>query len=47
VRFLADILGLPPSSVRLVKGASSRYKTVEIDGLTQQEIDHLLEGPVP
>jgi uncharacterized protein len=31
VAYLAEVLGLPKSKITLLKGAGSRYKTVEID----------------
>ncbi len=37
VRFLARRLGVPPSAVTLVQGASSRHKTVAVAGLTLDE----------
>jgi hypothetical protein len=33
VRFLADVLGVPPSAVRIAGGHTARRKRVEIDGL--------------
>lgn len=38
VRFLADHLGVPRRCVRIVGGASSRLKVVEIDGLESVEL---------
>src|SRR5262249_6009862 len=34
ITFLADRLGVPRASVRLVTGAASRRKGLEIDGIT-------------
>ena len=31
IRFLAETVGVPRSSVRILKGGASRHKTVEID----------------
>lgn len=31
--YLADILGVAPSAVRVLKGSSARFKTIEVDGL--------------
>ena len=38
VRLLADSLGVPLRSVRVVSGATSRAKTVEIDGTTESAV---------
>lgn len=38
VRVLADALGLSQRSVRVVAGATSRAKTVEIDGTTEDAV---------
>ena len=37
VALLAERLGLPKSALRVARGASSRRKTIEIDGLTAEE----------
>lgn len=38
VRFLAETLGLPRRAVRVVAGLASRQKTVEVDGLTPEDL---------
>lgn len=38
VRVLADALGVSQRSVRVVAGATSRAKTVEIDGTTEDAV---------
>jgi uncharacterized protein (TIGR00251 family) len=38
VRLLAESLKVPERSVRVVAGATSRAKTVEIDGTTADEV---------
>ncbi|HWG77257.1 MAG TPA: DUF167 domain-containing protein [Steroidobacteraceae bacterium] len=40
--FVASRLGLRPRDIRLVAGAASRHKVLEIDGRTAQQIEHLL-----
>jgi uncharacterized protein len=43
VRLLAERLGLPPSGVSLVSGATSRDKVVELRGLDEAEVVRRLE----
>ena len=38
VKLLAKQLGITPSSVTVVRGATARNKTIEIDGLSDDEI---------
>lgn len=38
VAFLAGRLGVPKSRVRLVHGSSSRYKLVEVESMSAQEV---------
>lgn len=40
--WLAERCGVPRRQVRIVRGATSRQKTVEIDGLTVAEVRRLL-----
>jgi uncharacterized protein len=44
VRYFAALAGVPRSRVRLVLGATSRTKVVEIEGISPQEMERLLEG---
>ena len=37
-RFLARLLGVPPSSVQLVRGAAAREKLVRVAGLRAPEV---------
>jgi uncharacterized protein len=37
-RFLAKVLGLPRSSVELLRGATSREKLVRVRGLSPEEV---------
>lgn len=42
VRLLAEALGVTQGSVRVVGGATSRAKTVEIDGTTEDAVRRLV-----
>jgi uncharacterized protein (TIGR00251 family) len=42
VRFLADLLDVPRAAVRIVTGATSRTKTIEVDGVTPRDIAALV-----
>ena len=42
VRFFAELCGVPRSRVRIVTGATSRRKLVEIDGVEQAELESKL-----
>lgn len=44
IEFIADQLGIPKSRVRLVAGASSRRKTVEIEGVDEATVLAALNG---
>ena len=39
---MAEALGLKPRQVSVVKGAASRSKTIEVDGLTPAEVNERL-----
>jgi uncharacterized protein (TIGR00251 family) len=39
VRFLAELAGVPRSRVRIVMGLTSRLKVVEIEGVTEAELE--------
>lgn len=43
VRFFAELAGVPRSRVRIVQGATSRMKVVEIEGVAEEEL-RLPEG---
>ena len=45
IRFLADRFDVARSRVRIVSGASSRLKIVEIEGLAQAEAEARLLNP--
>jgi uncharacterized protein (TIGR00251 family) len=47
VGVLAAALGLPRQAVRIVSGAASRNKTIEILGATQEQVRALLPGNMP
>ena len=40
---IAERLGVPKGRVRITRGASSRGKTIEVDGLTQEQVEALLK----
>jgi uncharacterized protein len=42
IRFLAELAGVPRSQVKIVSGASSRLKAVQIDGAAQEELERRL-----
>jgi uncharacterized protein (TIGR00251 family) len=42
VRFIAELAGVPRSRVRIVKGLTSRLKVVEIEGVTQEDLERRL-----
>jgi uncharacterized protein (TIGR00251 family) len=44
VRFLAGVLGVPRSSVRIVQGETSRNKVVEVDGLSLSDVEQRLRA---
>ena len=39
LRFLAEVARVPRASVRLVAGAAGRTKIVEVEGVTQAELE--------
>jgi uncharacterized protein (TIGR00251 family) len=45
IAFLARCLDVPPSRVAIVGGSSARYKTLQVEGLTEEEALHRLETP--
>lgn len=42
VRWFAELSGVPRSRVRIVSGGTGRLKTVEVDGLEQEELERRL-----
>ena len=46
VRFFAGLAGVARSRVRIVTGATSRTKVVEVEGMVQEELDRMVEGAV-
>jgi uncharacterized protein len=42
VRFFAELAGVPKSRVRIVSGATSRLKLVDIEGVAQDALEKLL-----
>ena len=43
VRFFAELAGVPRSRVRIVMGLTSRLKVVEIEGVTQEDLERRLK----
>ena len=39
LKLLAGILGVPPSSIAIVRGARSRRKLLTVEGLSQHQLD--------
>jgi uncharacterized protein len=46
-RFLSKLLGVPRSNVTIIRGASSRDKTVLLSGATQAETHEALAAHLP
>jgi uncharacterized protein (TIGR00251 family) len=46
VRFFAELTGVPRARVRIVTGAASRMKIVEVEGITQETLIDLT-GLIP
>jgi uncharacterized protein (TIGR00251 family) len=44
VRFFAEWAGVPRARVRIVTGQTSRTKIVDIEGLSQEELEKRLAG---
>jgi len=44
---LARVLGVPPSSIRVIRGLQARNKVVEIAGLGEAEIQSRLQSQAP
>lgn len=42
IRFLAELAKVPRARVRIVSGLTSRLKVVEIEGISQDELERLL-----
>ena len=42
IRFFAQLAGVPRARVRIVTGATSRTKVVDIEGVSQEALDALL-----
>jgi uncharacterized protein (TIGR00251 family) len=43
VRYFAELAGVPRASVRIVKGATSRMKVVEVEGMAQEELERRVD----
>jgi uncharacterized protein (TIGR00251 family) len=46
IRFLAELIGVPRSAVRIVQGAAGRMKVVEIEGVEMAEVERRVVGEV-
>jgi hypothetical protein len=48
IRYLAELAGVARSCVRIVTGATSRTKVVEIEGIDQESLERLMPpaGPI-
>jgi uncharacterized protein (TIGR00251 family) len=44
IRWFAELAGVPRSRVRIVTGLTSRTKVVEIDGVSQIELEKILSA---
>lgn len=44
LEFLAKVLGVPRSSLRIVRGETARQKTIEVQGLSGGEVEERLIG---
>jgi uncharacterized protein (TIGR00251 family) len=44
IALLAERLGLPKRAISIVRGATARLKTVEINGLTEAEVKQKLQS---
>ena len=44
IRFFAELMGVPRSAVRIVRGAAGRMKVVEIEGVEMAELERRLAG---
>ena len=44
VAFLADRLSVPRRGIRILTGATSRLKMIEVEGVTSSDVARLLDG---
>ena len=42
IRFFAELAGVPRSRVRIVTGATSRLKVIDLEGVAQEVLDRLI-----
>jgi uncharacterized protein (TIGR00251 family) len=47
IRWFAELAGVPRSRVRIVTGLTNRTKVVEVDGVTQLELEKRLAAAPP
>jgi len=43
MRFIAKWMGVSPAKVKIVKGLSSKNKTIEVTGLTENQFQEILK----
>ena len=45
IRFFAELAGVPRSRVRIVTGSTGRMKVVEVEGVSEEELQRRLVSP--
>ena len=47
VRYMADLAGVARSAVRIVRGATSRTKLIEVSGVSDEELNRRIASASP